>query len=96
MSSKTWIVKLTRQAEKDLGYWAKNNPKIFDKCLHILTTLENDPLSMKTTGYPKWLKGELTGCMSRRITHADRCVYQVVKENRTIKVLQMRFHYDDH
>ena len=49
----------------------------------------------KNVGHPEWLKGKLAGCMSRRITWADRCVYQVLKKKKIIKVLQMRFHYDD-
>jgi len=91
-----WRVKLTNQAEKDLKHWQKTNTKIFRKCVDILQELEVDPTSLETTGQPEWLKGNFSGCMSRRITQTDRCVYQVLKEERIIKVLQMRFHYDDH
>jgi Txe/YoeB family toxin of toxin-antitoxin system len=96
MSSKIWIVKLTPQAEKDLRYWRKVNPNVFQKCLEILKLLELEPTNLETTGNPEWLRGAFSGCMSRRITKADRCVYQVLKKERIIKVLQMRFHYDDH
>lgn len=96
MSSENWIVRLTRQAEKDLRHWQKANLKVFQKCLKILKELENNPTSLETTGHPEWLKGNLTGCISRRITQSDRCVYQVFEEEKIIKVLQMRFHYDSH
>lgn len=91
-----WRVKLTNQVEKDLKHWKKINIKIFKKCVEILQELEVDPINLETTGQTEWLKGNLSGCMSRRITQTDRCVYQVLKEEKIIKVLQMRFHYDDH
>lgn len=91
-----WIVKLSRQAEKDLKYWRKRDIQIFQKCLHILQELKVNPTKLDTIGHPEWLKGKLKGCMSRRISRADRCVYQVLKKERIIKVLQLRFHYDEH
>lgn len=91
----TWIVKLTRQAEKDLKHWQKTNKNTFQKCLDILKQLETEPTNLQTVGQPEWLKGNLAGCMSRRVTKADRCVYEVLLKQRTIKVLQIRFHYDD-
>jgi Txe/YoeB family toxin of toxin-antitoxin system len=96
MSSQNWTVKLTRQAEKDLKHWKKTDVRIYQKCLHILKKLEKHPTNLENTGHPEWLKSSLSGCMSRRITQADRCVYQVLEEEKMIKVLQMRFHYDDH
>jgi toxin YoeB len=91
-----WKVKLTPQSESDLRHWKKTNIKVFYKCLQILKELEKNPTNLDTIGHPEWLKGKLSGCMSRRITQKDRCVYQVIENERIIKVLQMRFHYDDH
>lgn len=91
-----WRVKLSSQAEKDLKHWKRTNAKILHKCLQILKEVENGPTNLETVGNPEWLKGNLSGCISREITKKDRCVYQVFKNNRMIKVLQMRFHYDDH
>ena len=96
MSSMIWAVKLSRQAEKDLRFWKRSNASIFQKCLDVLEQLENDPLNLETIGRPEWLKKPLSGCMSRQITERDRCVYEVLRKERIIKVLQMRFHYDDH
>lgn len=95
MSSRTWTVKLTRQAEKDLKHWKKTNQRVFKKCLQILCELKMDPTNLQTTGQPEWLKGNLSGCISRRITKTDRRVYKVLNKEKVIKVLQMRFHYDD-
>ncbi|MBT9133036.1 MAG: Toxin RelK [Firmicutes bacterium] len=66
---------------------------MFKKCVQILQQLELDPTNLETVGRPEWLKGNLSGSMSRRISRSDRCVYQVMKKERVVKVLQMRFHY---
>ena len=95
MSSKNWTVKLTSQAEKDLKYWRETNRRVFEKCLQILQELKTNPTNLEATGRPEWLKGRLSGCMSKRITQADRCVYQILKKEMVVKVLQTRFHYDD-
>lgn len=91
-----WTVKLSRQAKTDFKFWKNSNVQIFQKCLDIMKQLETDPTNLKTVGNPEWLKGKLFGCMSRRITYADRCIYQVFGKSKIIKVLQLRFHYDDH
>ena len=96
MSLENWTVKLTPQAEKDLKYWRKTNQQVFQKCLKILKKLETNPIELGDVGHPEWLKGRLSGCMSLRITRVDRCVYEVIGKEKIIKVLQMRFHYDDH
>jgi toxin YoeB len=92
----TWLIKLTRQAERDLKYWRRHDRATFDKCLELLKQLEADPTNLETSGHPEWLKGDLAGCMSRRINQSDRCVYEVLRDSQVIRVLQMRFHYDDH
>jgi toxin YoeB len=79
-----------------LKHWHRTDRAIFEKCVALLKELEIDPTNLETTGRPEWLKGELTGCMSRRINQVDRCVYEVHADNQSIVVLQMRFHYDDH
>lgn len=95
MSSKSWTVKITRHAERDLKFWRKTNHKVFQKCVELLYEIENDPTNLETTGCPEWLKGNFSHCMSRRLTKGDRCVYEVIAKDRVIKVLQMRFHYDE-
>ncbi|MFQ5677281.1 MAG: Txe/YoeB family addiction module toxin [bacterium] len=79
-----------------MKYWQKTSKNTFQKCLDILKQLETEPTNLQTVGKPEWLKGNFTGCISRRITKADRCVYEVLEKQKTIKVLQMRFHYDEH
>ena len=95
MSSKSWKVKLSKQSESDLKYWYKTDKKIYKKVLKILEILETNPTNLNTIGKPEWLKGNLTGFMSRRINQVHRCVYQVFRKEKIIKVLQMRWHYDN-
>lgn len=90
-----WQVSLTKQACQHLDYWEKNQKNTFKKCTAILKLLETDPMNLKTIGKPEWLTGSLSGHMSRRITGKDRCVYQVFQIEKIIKVIQMRFHYDE-
>jgi toxin YoeB len=92
----TWLIKLTRQAERDLKHWHRHDRVTFEKCLELLKQLETDPTNLETSGHPEWLKGDLAGCMSRRINQSDRCVYEVLGDMHVIRVLQLRFHYDDH
>lgn len=94
--SDDWKVILTKQAFKHLQYWQTAEKGIYQKALEILELLKTQPLDLNTIGKPEWLKGNLAGCMSRRITQADRCVYRVYREEKIIQVLQLRFHYDDH
>ena len=41
------------------------------------------------------LKGELAGCFSRKITHADRLIYDVEWDTLTITIHSVEGHYDD-
>lgn len=91
--SESWKVVLTKPAFRDLEYWQKANPGIYQKTLEILELLKTEPLNLNTVGKPEWLKHNLTGCMSRRITKSDRCVYRVFAEEKIIQVLQLRHHY---
>ncbi|MGR3220817.1 MAG: type II toxin-antitoxin system YoeB family toxin [Candidatus Anammoxibacter sp.] len=85
MQSTNWTIKLTRRAKVDLKFWKNSNSRIYQKCIDILKQMEYDPTNLKTTGNPEWLKGKLSGCMSHKISKTDRCVYQVLGENKIIK-----------
>jgi Txe/YoeB family toxin of toxin-antitoxin system len=58
----------------------------------LLELLRNDPYQTPPR-YEK-LVGDLAGAYSRRITIQHRLVYQVLKEERTVKVLRMWTHYE--
>lgn len=58
----------------------------------LLGLLRNDPYQTPPR-YEK-LVGDLSGAYSRRITIQHRLVYQVLKQERTVKVLRMWTHYE--
>ncbi|MBO4395904.1 MAG: Txe/YoeB family addiction module toxin [Eubacterium sp.] len=45
-------------------------------------------------GYPEPLKGNLSGCYSRRINEKDRLVYRKINDD-VIEIISCRGHYDD-
>jgi toxin YoeB len=74
-------------AWEDYLYW------LDEKMLARINDLIKDCLHspFKGIGKPEPLKGDLSGCWSRRITEEHRLVYEV-REKR-LYILQCRFHY---
>lgn len=86
----TWQIVLTRQAEKDAKKLSCAGLK--DKALSLLSVLKDNPYQTSPP-YEK-LIGDLQGYYSRRINIQHRLVYQVLKEERTVKVIRMWTHYE--
>ena len=86
----TWQVLYTRHAQKDAKKLAKSNLR--SKAQLLLNILANDPFQTPPP-YEKLL-GDLTGAYSRRISIQHRLVYQVLIEERIVKVLRMWTHYE--
>lgn len=85
-----WKIVFTKQAQKDAKKIKSSGLKEkVEKLFHIL---ENDPYHVPPP-YEK-LIGDLSGAESRRINIKHRIVYQVIEENRTIKILRMWTHYE--
>ena len=86
----SWRIVYTKQAQKDATKLvaAGLKPKA-EKLLDILQTnpYQNPP------PYEK-LVGDLSGVLSRRINIQHRLVYQVIKEQKTVKVIRMWTHYE--
>ena len=87
---KRWRVVFTRQAAKDAKRIAKAGLK--EKASYLLAVLREDPFR-NPPPFEK-LVGDLTGAYSRRINLKHRLVYQVLLEERTVKVLRMWTHYE--
>ena len=87
---KTWKVVFTRQAQKDARKLATGNLKA--RAEEILAVLEEDPF--KSPPRFEKLVGDLEGTYSRRINVQHRLVYQVLREDRVVKVLRMWTHYE--
>jgi len=85
-----WRVVFTKQAQKDAKKLAASGLR--DKAQTLLDILAEDPF--KSPPPFEKLVGDLTGAYSRRINIQHRLVYQVLKAERTVKVLRMWTHYE--
>ncbi|MDO3385355.1 Txe/YoeB family addiction module toxin [Gilvimarinus sp. SDUM040013] len=86
----TWKLYYTKQAQKDARKLASSGLK--SKAQELLQIIEQDPYR-KPPPYEK-LVGDLAGAYSRRINIQHRLVYQVVEEDKAIKVLRLWTHYE--
>ncbi len=80
----------TRQAQKDAK--KLNASGLKDKALELLVILENDPF--QTPPSFEKLTGDLSGAYSRRINIQHRLVYQVLEEEKMVKIIRMWTHYE--
>lgn len=85
-----WQLVFTKQAQKD----AKNISEagLKEKARHLLEILKTDPFQTSPP-YEK-LPGDLRGAYSRRINIQHRLVYQVLKKEKTVKIIRMWTHYE--
>ena len=88
----SWPVLFTRTAQKDARKLASASPALKSKAQALLELLAVDPY--QTPPPFAALVGDLRGACSRRINIKHRLVYQVLDEERIVKVLRMGSHYD--
>lgn len=86
----TWELVFTKQAQKDARKLAAAGLK--KKARTLLTVIREHPFQ-NPPPYEK-LIGDLKGACSRRINIQHRLVYQVLAEERTVKVIRMWSHYE--
>lgn len=86
----TWRVVYTRHAQKDAKKLAASGLK--PRAEELLAILAEDPFR-KPPPFEK-LVGDLAGAYSRRINIQHRLVYQVLEEERVVKVLRLWSHYE--
>jgi len=86
----SWRLVYTRQAQKDAKKLASSGLK--PKAQALLAILAEDPFR-RPPPFEK-LVGDLAGAYSRRINIQHRLVYQVLEEERTVKVLRLWSHYE--
>lgn len=80
----------TKQAKKDAKKISSSGLK--PQTEKLLTLLEKDPFA-NPPPY-KLLIGDLDGAVSRRINIQHRLVYQVIEDDKLIKVIRMWSHYE--
>ena len=86
----SWHVVYASHAQKDAKKLARSNLK--KKAQEILAIVEQDPFQ-NPPPFEK-LIGDLAGAYSRRINIQHRLVYQVLREEQTVKILRMWTHYE--
>ncbi|RUO76488.1 Txe/YoeB family addiction module toxin [Pseudidiomarina taiwanensis] len=86
----TWKLVYTKQAQKDANKLASSGLK--QKAQDLLTLIADDPYC-KPPPFEK-LIGDLSGAYSRRINIQHRLVYQVLENERVVKVIRLWSHYE--
>jgi toxin YoeB len=86
----SWRLVFTKQAQKDARKLAAAGLR--PKAEELLRLLSTDPYQ-KPPPFEK-LVGDLAGAYSRRINIQHRLVYQVLDEERVVKVLRLWSHYE--
>jgi len=87
----SWKVVFTKHAQKDAKNLSSSGLK--EKALLLLENIKNNPYQ-NPPPYEK-LVGDLAGAYSRRISIQHRMVYQILKEQKTVKILRMWTHYPE-
>lgn len=85
-----WEIVFTKQAEKDARKIASSG--LGKQVAKILDVIKENPYAT----YPPYekLSGDLQGYYSRRINLQHRFVYQILPEEKIIKVIRMWTHYE--
>ena len=86
----TWKLVYTKQAQKDARKLASSGLK--PKAQELLALIAEDPIR-KPPPFEE-LIGDLAGAYSRRINIQHRLVYQVLEDERVVKVLRLWSHYE--
>ena len=86
----SWKIVFTKQAQKDARKLTTVGLK--PKAEQLLKLLETSPFQ-DPPPFEK-LVGDLAGAYSRRINIQHRLIYQVLKEERVVKVIRMWTHYE--
>jgi len=87
---KPWQVVFAKQAQKDARRLSSSGLR--PKAEQLLAILATDPFQ-KPPPFEKLL-GDLKGAYSLRINIQHRLVYQLLEEERIVKVLRMWTHYE--
>lgn len=85
-----WKIVYTRQAQRDARKISAAGLRA--KAEKLIAILSRDPYRAPPS-FEK-LAGDLAGAYSRRINIQHRLVYQILEEERTVKVIRMWTHYE--
>lgn len=85
-----WEIYYTKQAKKDAKKLASAGLR--NKAKELLSIVQDNPYQ-NPPPYEK-LVGDLEGAYSRRINIQHRIVYQVIEDDKAIKILRLWTHYE--
>lgn len=86
----SWAVVYAKHAQKDAQKLSASGLK--GKAQDLLAIIQENPFQNPPPC--EKLVGDLSGAYSRRINIQHRLVYEVLEEQKTIKVLRMWSHYE--
>ena len=86
----SWRIVFTKQAQKDARKLPASELKA--KAEKLIQILRENPYHTPPS-YEK-LVGDLSGAYSRRINIQYRLVYQIVEDEKTVKIIRMWAHYE--
>ena len=86
----SWKIIFTKMAPKDAKKIKRAGLK--SQVENILSIIQENPFQ-NPPSYEK-LVGDLSGAYSRRINIQHRLVYQVLTEEKTVKIIRMWTHYE--
>jgi toxin YoeB len=85
------LIKLwTDRAWEDYLYWQEQDKIILKKINRLIRDIERN--GYDGIGKPESLRGNLSGCYSRRIDDKNRIVYRL-RDDETVEILQCKGHY---
>ena len=85
-----WRLVYTKQAQKDAKKLASSGLK--KKAESIIKILRENPYQVPPA-YEK-LVGDLAGSYSRRINIQHRMIYQILNDEKVVKIIRMWTHYE--
>ncbi len=85
----SWRLVFTRQAQKDAKKLTASGLR--QKAESLFDILRHNPYPSRPA-FEK-LIGDLAGAYSRRINIQHRLIYQILKEEKTVKIIRMWTHY---
>lgn len=79
------------RAWEDYCYWQMQDKKTLKKINQLIKDIQRT--SFYGIGKPEALKGNLSGCWSRRIDDVNRIVYMI--NNNVVIIISCKGHYDN-
>lgn len=85
-----YTIKYTKDAIKDVE--KLKAARLANKVKNLIAVLESNPF--QTPPRYESLKGNLSGLYSRRINIQHRLVYEVLEDDKIVKIISMWTHYE--